>query len=95
MRYLWMRLFGLLMIAVCAALIYYEWHRVSQEGRYSIKTVTFGPLGIVGGLFILLFPSLAGKPETGRQKLIVLLVFAVGVLAGLVNWYLIDPGFFH
>jgi CDP-diglyceride synthetase len=95
MRKLWTRLFALVIIAACAGLIYYEWHRASEQGRYSIKVVTFAPLGIVGGLFMILFPALAGKPETRREKLIVLLVFAVGVLAGLVNWYLIDPGFFH
>ena len=35
-----------------------------------------------------------GKPETTRDRVIVLLVFGVGVLAGLLNWYLMDPGFF-
>jgi CDP-diglyceride synthetase len=88
------RLFALLLVAVCAGLLYYEWQSVKQEGRYSIKVATFAPLGIIGGLFLLLFPSKFGKPETAWDKLIVLLVFILGLAAGLVNWYLIDPGSF-
>ena len=40
-------------------------------------------------------PSKFGKPETAADKVIVLLVFALGLAAGLVNWYLMDPGFFR
>jgi hypothetical protein len=54
----------------------------------------FAPLGVVGGIFLLLFPSLGGKPNTRKEKVIVLIVFLVGLAAGLVNWYLMDPGFF-
>jgi hypothetical protein len=54
----------------------------------------FGPVGVIGGLFILIFPSMAGKPTTTKEKIIVLIVFAVGLLAGLINWYLMDAGFF-
>jgi CDP-diglyceride synthetase len=89
-----MRLFGVALIAVFAVLLYYQWHELKQEGRYSLKMATFAPLGIVGGFFILLFPTKAGKPETAGDKLIVLLVFAIGMMVGLVNWYLMDPGFF-
>ena len=88
------RLFALVLVAVSAGLLYYEWYRAEQEGRYSIKAVTFAPLGIVGGLFLLLFPTKFGKPETAVDKLIVILVFVLGLIAGLVNWYLIDPGAF-
>ena len=95
MRKLWVRLFALLAIVVFSGLIYYEWQRLRQEGRYSLKVAAFAPVMIVGGLFLLLFPARGGKPETTGAKLIVLLVFAIGVIAGLVNWYLMDPGFFH
>jgi hypothetical protein len=37
---------------------------------------------------------MAGKPTSGKQKIIVLAVLGIGMLAGLVNWYLMDPGFF-
>jgi len=41
-----------------------------------------------------LFPTMIGKPNTTQEKVVVLLVFIVGILAGLVNWVLMDPGFF-
>ena len=88
------RLFALLLILVCAGLTYYGWHQLFTEGRYSLKVAAFAPVGIVGGLFLLLFPSKAGKPETTKDKIIVLVVFGVGLIAGLLNWYLMDPGFF-
>ena len=88
------RLFAILLILGCAAMIYYGWYRLREEGVYSLKMATFAPLGVVGGVFLLLFPSLGGKPNTRKEKVIVLLVFLVGLAAGLVNWYLMDPGFF-
>ena len=88
------RLLGLALILLFAGLTYYNWSRLHGEGEYSLKMAVFGPVGVVGGLFLLLFPGMGGKPETARAKLIVLAVFAVGVLAGLVNWYLMDPGYF-
>ncbi len=56
--------------------------------------VSIGLICVIGGLFLLIFPSMAGKPTTTREKIIVLLVFVIGMAAGLVNWYLMDPGFF-
>jgi peptidoglycan/LPS O-acetylase OafA/YrhL len=88
------RLFGVALILIFGALVYYGWHQLNSEGRYSIKIAAFGPLGVVGGLFLLLFPGKGGKPETTRDKIIVLLVFGIGLVAGLCNWYLMDPGFF-
>jgi hypothetical protein len=88
------RLLGVLLILIFAAMTYYNWHQLRTEGEYSLKIAAFGPVGVVGGLFLLLFPSMGGRPETTREKLIVLLVFGVGVAAGLANWYLMDPGFF-
>ena len=94
MSHLKSRLLGLALIALFAGLTYYNWHQLNTEGKYSLKLAAFGPVGIVGGLFLLLFPSKGGKPETTRDKVLALLVFAVGLLAGLYNWYLMDPGFF-
>lgn len=94
MGHLKTRLLGLSLILMFAGITYVAWHQLKTEGRYSVKMAAFGPLGIVGGLFVLLFPARAGKPETAGDKIIVLTVFAAGVAAGLVNWYLIDPGFF-
>lgn len=91
----WMtRLFGLGLVALFAGLLYYDWHLLMEEGQYYQKLAVFSPLGIIGGLFIFLFPTKAGKPETGADKLIVLLVFLLGAAAGVFNLYLMDPGFF-
>jgi NhaP-type Na+/H+ or K+/H+ antiporter len=94
MRHLKARLLGVILIIVFVGMIYYNWHQLSSEGSYSMKLASFGPVGVVGGLFVLLFPGRSGKPETTRDKIIVLVVFGVGLAAGLVNWYLMDPGFF-
>jgi hypothetical protein len=85
---------AIIIILISAALIYYNWLQLSNEGRYSLKLAAFGPVGIVGGLFLLLFPEKGGKPETTKDKAIALLVFGIGLVAGLSNWYLMDPGFF-
>ena len=88
------RLLGVVIILVFAGLTYINWHQLWTEGSYSTKIAGFGPLGIVGGLFLLFFPGKGGKPDTIKDKLILLLVFVIGLGAGLCNWYLMDPGFF-
>jgi hypothetical protein len=94
MSHIKQRVVALLLILFSAAMIYYGWYRLREEGVYSLKMAAFAPLGVVGGLFLLISPSMGGKPTTTRQKIIVLVVFVVGMAAGLVNWYLMDPGFF-
>jgi len=88
------RLFALALIAVFGGLVYYAWHQLLSEGEYSMKFAAFGPVGVVGGLFLLLFPSKVGKPQTTFDKLLVIGVLVIGLAAGLLNWYLMDPGFF-
>jgi len=88
------RLVGIVLILIFAALTYINWHQLWSSGTYSMKLAAFGPVGLVGGLFLMVFPSKAGKPTSTGDKILVLLVFALGLLAGLVNWYLMDPGFF-
>ncbi len=88
------RLFAVGLIVLFAGLTYYNWHQLASEGQYSLKMATFGPVGAVGGIFLLLFPSKIGKPETTSDKVIVLGVLGIGLVAGIVNWYLMDPGYF-
>ena len=88
------RLFGLALVILFAGMIYYGWYQLRTEGVYYMKVAAFSPLGVVGGIFLILFPNMGGKPETTTQKIIVLVVFVIGILAGLVNWFLMDPGFF-
>ena len=92
--YLKARLFAFAIIVVAVGLVYYNWHELNTEGKYSFKLAAFGPLCVVGGLFLLIFPSKFGKPTTVGDKVITLTVFVIGLVAGLVNWYLMDPGFF-
>lgn len=70
MSYLKARLFAVVIILVCAGLIYYNWRQVLTEGTYSMKLAAFGPVGVLGGVFLLLFPGKGGKPETARDKVI-------------------------
>ena len=94
MQHIKARLLGLVLIVVSIGLIYVNWREVLNEGTYSIKLAAFGPVIGIGGLFLLLFPTRAGKPTTTAEKITVLIVFAIGLVAGLINWYLMDPGYF-
>jgi hypothetical protein len=89
-----LRLIAMVILLLFAGFTWYGWHQLRTEGEYSLKLAAFGPVGVVGGLFLLIFPTKFGKPETTADKVIVLVVFAIGLAAGLVNWYLMDPGFF-
>lgn len=88
------RILAVVLILISAGLIYYNWYQLQHEGRYSMKLAAFGPLLSIGGLFLLFFPSMGGKPTNAKEKIIALIVFGIGLAAGLVNWYLMDPGFF-
>ena len=94
MRYIKARLLAVLLILLSIGLVYYNWHRLLQDRQYSAKLATFGPVVGLGGLFLMMFPSMAGRPTTTKEKIIVLGVLVIGMVAGLVNWYLMDPGFF-
>jgi len=94
MSYIKQRIIAILLILFSAAMIWYGWYRLREEGVYSLKMATFAPVGVIGGMFLLFFPSFGGKPTTTKQKVIVFVVFAIGLVAGLVNWCLMDPGFF-
>jgi len=94
MHHLKARILAVVLIVVSAGLVYYNWHQLLKEGRYSMKLAAFGPVIGIGGVFLILFPSMGGKPTTVKEKIIVLIVLAIGLVAGLFNWYLMDPGFF-
>lgn len=94
MHHLKARLLAIVLILVSLGLVYYNWRQLWQDGSYSMKLASFGPVITIGGIYLLLFPARAGKPNTTKDKVMVLLVLGIGLLAGLVNWYLMDPGFF-
>jgi len=94
MSHLKARLFALVIILVFAGLMYYNWQQLIRQSTYSIRFAALGPLGVIGGFLLLVFPEKGGKPETTKDKVIALLLFGVGLAAGLYNWFLMDPGFF-
>lgn len=79
-------------ITLISIVILYQTHYDALHNNgYYLKAAAFAPLGIVAGVFLVFFPQFSGKPETAREKAVVLTVFFVGVSLGLYNWYLIDP----
>ena len=94
MRHFKARILAVLLIVISIGFIYYNWRQLLQDRQYSVKLATFAPVVGIGGLFLMIFPSMAGKPTTTREKIIVLGVLVIGMFAGLINWYLMDPGFF-
>lgn len=94
MNHLKPRLLAIALIVLFSALTYINWQQLWSSGSYSTKLAAFGPVGLVGGLFLIAFPGKFGKPTTRGDKILVMVVFVVGLLAGLINWYLMDPGFF-
>lgn len=94
MHHIKARLLALVLIGLSVFLIYVNWRELWNEGTYSMKLAAFGPVVGIGGLYLLLFPSRAGKPNTTAEKVAVLIMLGIGLAAGLVNWYLMDPGFF-
>ena len=88
------RVLAIILILLSIFLVYINWRQLWTEGTYSTKLAAFGPVVGIGGLYLLLFPSRAGKPNTTGEKVAALIVFVIGILAGLLNWYLMDPGFF-
>ena len=88
------RLFALVIVAVSLGLTYYNWLQLNAEGSYSMKMAVFGPVGVVGGIFLLLFPGSGGKPQTSASKIIAMLIFVIGIVVGAYNLYLMDPGLF-
>jgi len=90
--YIKQRLFAVLLVLASIGMIYYGWHSLYTDGVYYPKMAAFSPLIGIGGIFLFFFPTMGGKPETTRDRVIVLAVFAIGIIAGFINWSLMDPG---
>src|SRR5574339_70180 len=88
------RLFGLAASLFAAGVIYYNWQELLSEGTYSFRIAGIGPLFVVYGLYIMVFPTKIGRPETGFDKFMVILLTLIGAAAGAYNWYLMDPAKF-
>jgi len=94
MKHIRVRLFALVLICIGAGLVCVNWYQLNTENKYSFKIAAFAPLCVVGGLFLVFFPTKVGKPVTMLDKILAIVVFGIGLFAGLVNWFLMDPGFF-
>ena len=94
MLHLKARILALVLILMSVAMIYYNWRQLLHEGKYYMKVAAFDPLIGVGGVFLLIFPTMSGKPKTTKEKIIVFAVMGIGLILGVVNVYLMDPGFF-
>ncbi len=88
------RISAVIITLISIAILYRTHYDALHSNSYYLKAAAFAPLGIVAGIFLVFFPQFSGKPETTREKAVVLTVFFVGVLFGLYNWYLIDPQVF-
>ena len=85
------RLFGLAIAALSYWLVNSQWTDFYADGTFSLRYVVAGPIGIVMGIFLFLFPKFVGVPEKTSEKIIVSFVFLLGIAAGLYNLYLMDP----
>ena len=94
MGYWKVRLFALVAIAAGIGIVYMNWQRALTKGTYDLKMATFGPVIVVFGIYLFFFPTKIGRPETTLDKFLAMLVFGVGLAAGLYNWYLMDPHVF-
>lgn len=93
MALLVIRLFGLGASLIAAAVVYLNWQELLRDGTYSLRAAGAGPMFIVYGLFVMLFPTLA-KPETKFDKFMAFFALLLGAAAGIYNWYLMDPAKF-
>ena len=87
------RLFALLMIAVGVAGWWFNWHLAETKGEFYIKACLLGPLGIFGGLLMLLRPEWAG-PLRGNSsrahKVALFAVLGLMAVASGIDFYRLD-----
>lgn len=88
------RILALILTLVSIGIFWQTRSEAQHGGKYFLKAVAFSPVGIVAGIFLFFFPQFFGKPETIREKVVVMSVFVIGLTLGLLNWYSIDPQVF-
>lgn len=87
------RLFGLLMIAIGLAGRWYNWHLATTADHFYIKATLLGPLGVFGGLLLLIRPDWAGpgrKDSTPAHKAALIAVIALMAVGGGIDFYLLQ-----
>ena len=68
MHHLKARIFAIVLILVSLGFIYYNWRQLWQEGSYSLKLAALGSVAVIGGIFLLIFPARAVKPNTTKDR---------------------------
>lgn len=87
------RMFGLLMMAVGAAAWWYNWHLAVTQGQFYIKSCILGPLGVFGGLLMLIRPDWAGpwrRESAPARKFAMIAVMGLAALASGADFYLLN-----
>jgi hypothetical protein len=86
------RLFGLLMFVAFSGGVLYNWHLLINEGYYYLKLSGIAPFGVVGGLAIMISPSLAGPPSRmdKKSRAVVWILVLVSLALGGLNFYLMQ-----
>jgi hypothetical protein len=86
------RLVGLLMIAIGIVGWWYNWHLLATEGHFYIKLSLLGPLGVSGGILMLVRPEWAGPLRSDSKRAHKMALFAVigfmGIASG-IDMYLL------
>src|SRR5215470_9644252 len=62
------RFIGLLMIAIGLGGWWYNWHLAATEGQFYIKLCLLGPLGLAGGILMLVRPEWAGPLRSDSTR---------------------------
>src|SRR6476646_2423049 len=89
------RLFGLLFILAGIAGWWYNRHLAATQGQFYIKLCLFGPLGVSGGLLMLIRHDWAGPLRPGSTRAQKVALFSVlGFMAigsGLEMYHMLRP----
>jgi hypothetical protein len=88
-----LRLFGLLMIVAGIAGWWYNHHLAATAGKFYIRLTVLGPLGLFGGLLMLLRPEWAGPwraDSTQGKKAAMIAVIGLMAVGSGIDFYFLD-----
>ena len=88
-----LRIGGAVFILIGLVGWWYNWHTVMTEGYFNIKLTILGPLGLFGGLLMMVRPEFAGplrpdSPKAHKMSMFVL-IGLMAVVAG-IDFYLLS-----
>ncbi len=86
------RLVGLVAIAIGVGGWWYNWHLAATEGQFYIKLCILGPLGLAGGILMLVRPEWAGplrSDSTRAHKIALIAVLGFMFVASGIDMYLL------